>query len=124
MGATFSKDSARRHDGDNESSIAFSLSTTLDLYTHAIDKDKLAAQDQVMGAMIEVGSRELTRGRYPGPLGLWRDTRKDPEAYACKPKRSRRVGREGSGGLALATKKEAEHVMNAVASSRPLFGPR
>ena len=30
-------------------------STTLDIYTHAINKDKLAAQNQVMEAMMKPG---------------------------------------------------------------------
>jgi site-specific recombinase XerD len=31
------------------------ISTTLDIYSHAINKDKLTAQNQVMKAMIKPG---------------------------------------------------------------------
>lgn len=37
------------------------VGTTLGLYTHAINKDKLVAQNQVMEAMRKPGAGELTR---------------------------------------------------------------
>jgi nucleoid DNA-binding protein len=43
--------------------------------------------------------------------------RKEFELHASKSKRSRRVGRESSDRFIFATKKEAEHVVNAVIAS-------
>jgi integrase len=37
------------------------IGTTLDIYTHAINKDKLAAQNQVMEAMLKPGEYAESR---------------------------------------------------------------